>query len=68
MAVKQNAIDHSLTYPLASKAVYLDFYVDDGLTGADSAITLHMQLQDLFGQAEFLLRKWNSSTPEVLKH
>ena len=44
--------------------------MDDGLTGADSeqeAIELQKQLQSLFLQG-FLLRKWNSSESNVLKH
>ena len=36
MAVKQNARDFALQYPLALKAVKESFYVDDGLTGADT--------------------------------
>ena len=43
LAVRQNAIDHISEFPLAAKAVLTSFYVDDGLTGADSideAITL----------------------------
>ena len=38
----------------------VSFYVDDGLTGADSvpeAIELQRQLQDLFNKGGFLLRK-----------
>ena len=69
MAVKQNALDYAVSYPLAARAVEKNFYVDDGLTGASSiseAITLHKELQELFAQAEFLLRKWNSSSPQVL--
>lgn len=71
MCVKQNALDHELQYPLAAKAVDDDFYVDDGVTGADSieeAIELQCQLQSLFSLAGFLLRKWNSSEPTVLEH
>ena len=48
MAVKQNAIELALKYPSAVKAVEQSFYVDDGLTGADSveeAIDLQKQLQ-----------------------
>ena len=62
MAVKQNATDHALEYPLAANAVDDNFYVDDGLSGADSVaevIALQMQLQQLFGKAHLLLRKWN---------
>ena len=36
MSVKQNAIDHTHEFPLATTAVNESFYVDDGLTGADS--------------------------------
>ena len=35
MSVKQNAADLAHKYPLAARAVE-SFYVDDGLTGADS--------------------------------
>ena len=69
--VKQNAIDHELQYPLAATVVDNAFYVDDGVTGADSveeAIELQRQLQSLFSLAGFLLRKWNPSEPTVLQH
>ena len=71
MCVKQNAIDHASKYPLARKVVDESFYVDDGLTGADTvdeAVELHNQLQSLFNEGGFLLRKWNSSDPTVLQH
>ena len=71
MSVRQNAQDHALVYPLAAKVVEDSFYVDDGLTGADSieeAIELHAQLQTLFDKGGFLLRKWNSSEFAVLQH
>ena len=60
MAVKQNANDFALDYPQTVDAVNNSFYVDDGLTGADSpkeAIDLHEQLQTLFSKGGFLLRK-----------
>ena len=71
MSVKQNAIDLACEYPLAVKAVNTAFYVDDGLTGADStkeAIELQQQLQGLFSRGGFLLRKWNSDNQMVLQH
>ena len=70
MAVKQNAIDHAEKYPQASRAVLESFYVDDGLTGADTladAVELQGQLQCLFDIAGFTLRKWKSNLPAVLK-
>ena len=71
MAVKQNALDHALEFPLAAKCVDTSFYVDDGLTGADSveeAVELQRQLQHLFTKGGFLLRKWNSSDPQAIQH
>ena len=68
---RENAVDFSMNFPLAAKAVCDSFYVDDGLTGADSvdqAVELYRQLQSLFTKGGFLLRKWNSSKLEVLRH
>lgn len=70
VAVRQNASDHAHEYPLASKVVENDFYVDNCLTGEDTVergIELQRQLQELFNKAEFTLRKWNSSNPTVLR-
>ena len=71
MSVKQKALDFALDYPQAVDAVEKSFYVADGLTGAESieeAIELQGQLQALFSEGGFLLRKWNSSVPTVLQH
>ena len=54
MSIKQNALDFALEYPQAVSAVEKSFYVDDGLTGADSveeAIQLQKQLQELLSRA-----------------
>ena len=70
MAVKQNAINHSLEYPEAAEVVRKSRYVDDFLTGAEdpeSALTLYRQLTELFSLGGFLLRKWNSNDPSVLQ-
>ena len=56
ICVRQNASDFALEYPLAAKAVEDSFYMDDGLTGADSseeAIKLYQQLQSLFEKGGF---------------
>ena len=71
MSLQQNADNFAHEYPVAVKAVHKPFYVDDGLTGADSVagtIILHKELQELFARGNFQLRKWNSSSPEVLAH
>ena len=62
MCVRQNAVDLGSKYPLAKRVVDESFYVDDGL------IEVHDQLQSLFNEGGFLLRKWNSSEPLVLQH
>lgn len=70
MCVKRNATELAEKYPHAAKVVNNSFYVDDCLAGADSVeqgIETHKQLQKLFSKAEFLLRKWNSSSPAVLE-
>ena len=71
MCIKKNAVDLSQKYPIAAKVVHTSFYVDDGLTGADSveeAIELQRQLQELFQSGGFLLRKWKCSDTQVLNH
>ena len=70
MAVKQNSPDLATKCPQTKTIVEKSFYVDDGLTGADSieeARDLLKQLQDLFSSGGFLLRKWNSNHPAVLQ-
>lgn len=70
--VKQNVTDLAHTYPRAAKVVDNYFYVDDGLTGADStqeATELQKTVSGAFTRRYcFLLRKWNSSDPTVLQH
>ncbi len=71
MAVKQNALDFALQYPIATQKVHEAFYVDDGLTGADTipeAIDLQGQLQESFFKGGFTLRKWNSNKSVILDH
>ena len=71
MAVKQYAINLAREFPAAAKAVHQSFYVDDGLTGADSveeAVELQKELQPMFDRGGFTLRKWNSSNPATLRY
>ena len=60
MEVRTNAIQNQRTHPRAALAVEKSFYVDDGLMGADSvskAINLQRELQQLFDEGGFFLRK-----------
>ena len=69
MAMKHNAIQYEHMYRLAAKVVKESIYIDDGLTGADMielTIQIRQELLELFEKGCSLLRKWNSSSPEVL--
>ena len=69
MAVKRNVVELEDEYPQAAKAVVESFYVDDGLVGAETiqeARKLCSQLQELFGNGGFVLRKWKASEDSVL--
>ena len=69
MSIRHNAIQLALKYPQVVHVVKNSFYVDDGLTSADTiaeANALQQQLQAAFAKGGFHLRKWNSSDPKVL--
>jgi hypothetical protein len=71
MSVRQNAVQLALKFPRVLKVVTDSFYVDDGLTGADTvpeAVSLQQELQCAFEIGGFTLHKWNSSDPLVLQH
>lgn len=66
----QLAKDGSETYPLASKRMLEDFYVDDLLSGAydiDEAIEIQKQLRDLSIAGGFNLRKWACNRDALLQ-
>ncbi|UYV65529.1 hypothetical protein LAZ67_3004603, partial [Cordylochernes scorpioides] len=65
----QLARDKVSTFPVASKIVQTEFYVDDLLSGADTIeeATCHIrEVNNLLYSAGFSLRKWRSNVPEVL--
>ena len=71
MAMRQNAIDHVESHPRAAQVILDSFYVDNSLTGADSiqeAIELREEIQELFDQGGFNLRKWKTNEKRVLDH
>ena len=69
--LQQTAEDHASLHPQASWHILHSFYVDDLLGGADTqeqAIALYEQLREVLGKGGFQLRKWRSSSTQVLKH
>ena len=73
MAVRtlmQTATDFGQSYPQAQKHIRESFYVDDFLGGADTiseAVLLRKQITDILSQGGFNIKKWRSSSPDVLK-
>ena len=68
MSVGQNPVQLA---PSVIKVVKKIFYVEDGLTGADTvpeAVSLQQQLQEAFRIGGFTLHKWNLSDLVVLRH
>lgn len=69
-AMRQCASDYAKKFPVGAKAVLESFYVDDGLTGADSieeALTLKQQMTDLLKNGQFELAKWASNKTQLLQ-
>ena len=67
----QTADDHGGDYPRATQHIKESFYVDDFLGGANSteeAIQLFHNLRSILRKGGFDLRKWRSSSSEVLTH
>lgn len=68
--LQQLADDEEQSYPLASKVLKTDTYVDDVITGADNleeAFELYAQLFNLLKCGNFNLRKWIMNCNELLE-
>ena len=69
-ALQQAANDFSTPGSTLTNHIQKSFYVDDLLAGADdipSAISLYQGLRELLLKAGFSLKKWRSSSTEVLQ-
>jgi len=65
----QLATDHQSKYPYGSAALRRDFYVDDGIMGADTiaeALDTQQQLIKILGSAGMNLKKWCANDPRLL--
>ncbi|XP_055308307.1 uncharacterized protein LOC129572386 [Sitodiplosis mosellana] len=68
-ALQQGAIEAAHDYPNASAVARRDFYVDDCMTGGDSAeevIDLRAQLQEMLQKSGFPIKKWSSNSFSVM--
>ena len=69
--LQQAAEDFGSSFPVASWHIMNSFYVDDLLGGADTeaqAISLFENLREILGKGGFQLRKWRSSSAQVIDH
>ena len=67
----QTAVDHGGDYPEAAQHIQSSFYVDNFLGGANNpkeAIQLFHQIRAVLKKGGFDLRKWRTSSAEVLAH
>ncbi|XP_053968872.1 uncharacterized protein LOC128870293 [Anastrepha ludens] len=69
-SMHQLAIDEQTIYPIDSKTLKRDFYVDDLITGGESiqeVKKIMSQTTKLLAKGSFKLRKWCSNNPELLQ-
>ena len=67
--LQQTAVDHGEEYPKATQHIKNSFYVDDFLGGADSvdeAVQLFHELREILQKGGFQLRKWRTSSKDIL--
>ncbi|XP_065361855.1 uncharacterized protein LOC135955432 [Calliphora vicina] len=68
-AMRQLAKDECHFFPLGSKIVLRDFYVDDMISGGDSMEEVNQILEEttqLLKKGNFKIRKWCSNDPRIL--
>ncbi|XP_045471824.1 uncharacterized protein LOC123678716 [Harmonia axyridis] len=68
--LRQMGIENNDEYPIASKVILKDFYIDDLLTGSDSPSELREIQRDvtnILRSGGFQLRKWLCNNKELLK-
>ncbi|XP_055913226.1 uncharacterized protein LOC129946883 [Eupeodes corollae] len=68
--LQQLSLDEGKNFPNAARAVKMDFYVDDLLTGAatlEEALKLKSELIELLARGGFILRKWCSNDNRILE-
>lgn len=67
--LKQISLDKKISFPIESRIIAEDFYIDDGLTGHDdleALIKVRSNLTSIFQEYGFPLRKFASNEPKVL--
>ncbi|XP_063636148.1 uncharacterized protein LOC134806757 [Cydia splendana] len=68
--LQQVAEDEGKEYPLASKTIKEDFFMDDLMTGSDTvqvAVDVAKQITEILKKGGFALQKWASNSTDFLK-
>ncbi|KAH9634757.1 hypothetical protein HF086_013617 [Spodoptera exigua] len=68
--LQQLAKDEGNAFPLGQKALLNEFYMDDAITGhhtIESTKLLQKELNELLKKGGFVLRKWATNEPSILK-
>ncbi|XP_063386868.1 uncharacterized protein LOC134672845 [Cydia fagiglandana] len=68
--LQQLAEDEGKEYPLASKTIKEDFFMDDLMTGSDTvqeAVDVAKQITEILKKGGFALQKWASNSTDFLK-
>ncbi|XP_045541437.1 uncharacterized protein LOC123722922 [Papilio machaon] len=70
-SLQQIAHDEGTDFPLASKRVLKDFYVDDLMTGCQNVgegIQIYHEMKELLGRGGFELQRWSTNSSELSDH
>jgi len=59
--------DEKRNYTDTAEIITRDIYVDDLLTGAETAVLLRIQITRLLSSGDFNLRKWASNYPHLIE-
>ncbi|XP_067647299.1 uncharacterized protein Indy isoform X1 [Eurosta solidaginis] len=69
-SMHQLAFDEQHSFPVGSKILKRDFYVDDLITGGDSVQEVRQimnEITEMFARGQFKLRKWCSNNSNLLR-
>ncbi|XP_075162921.1 uncharacterized protein LOC142235555 [Haematobia irritans] len=70
-SMQQLACDERKNYPIGSKIVFRDFYVDDLISGGstiEEVNEIKEQTTNLLRRGNFVIRKWCSNDPHIMRN
>lgn len=70
-SLQQIAHDEGAEFPMASRRVLQDFYMDDLMSGCQNVAEgaqVYQQMNELLGRGGFQLQKWSTNNSDLLEH